>query len=61
MEPQEEVVAPDTVLEGLAAENQLFKTWVVGMVTGCKGCIEDATKWVEVIQPVTTEHRIKDQ
>jgi nicotinic acid phosphoribosyltransferase len=48
-----QVAAPDTVLEGLAAENQLLKTWVIGLVTECEGCAQEAQRWVEAIQPIT--------
>jgi hypothetical protein len=47
-----EVSAPDTVLEGLVKENQLFKSWIIGLVTKCEGCTEEATRWVESMEPL---------
>ena len=49
-----EVTAPDTVLEGLLQENKVLKNWVMGLVTGCEGCTEEATNWVKAMEPITT-------
>jgi hypothetical protein len=49
-----EVTAPDTVMDGLLKENQVLKNWVMGLVTECEGCTEEATAWVKAMEPITT-------
>ena len=40
----------------LEAENKVLTTWVIGLVTGCDGCAEDAKAWVESLDEIHTEY-----
>ena len=39
----------------LEKEIEVLRTWVIGLVTGCPGCVEEATEWVESLG-LTSEH-----
>ena len=38
------------------SELKVFRNWVIGLVTGCEGCIEEAKAWVEAQGEIKTEY-----
>jgi hypothetical protein len=44
----------------LLTRNKLLTTWVIGLVTGCEGCTEKATAWVESMDDITTQIEKED-
>jgi len=40
----------------LETELKALRTWVIGLVTGCEGCTEEAKAWVEAQGEISTEY-----
>jgi hypothetical protein len=41
----------------LEADNKILTTWVIGLVTGCDACTEEAKAWVESLDEIHTEYQ----